>query len=206
MPESIGYAHLRPSLKTGDIVLMSGSSVFSRVIRKLTGSPWSHVGMVVRIEQFDTLLLWESTTNGHDKDVQTGTVKRGVQLVPLSKRVNDHDGGLAFRPLSRSLDDEELRKLNDFRRSEKDKGYDFDGLELLRAALDSGLFWSNREDLAAYFCSELIAETYQALGFLDETIPSNEYTPNDFSTSAPVPLALQGGVGLGEEIIVQRDG
>ena len=205
MPEPVGYASLRPKLKSGDIVLMGGSSVFSRVIRKLTGSPWSHVGMVVRIEQFDTLLLWESTTNGHDKDVQTGTVKRGVQLVPLSKRVNDHDGNLAFRRLSRGLSDDEIGKLNAFRRSVKDKGYDFDALELLRAALDSGLFWSNREDLGAYFCSELIAETYQSLGFLDETKPSNEYTPNDFSTSAPAPLELQGGVHLGEEIVVKRD-
>jgi hypothetical protein len=178
MPE---YEDIRSSLKTGDVVLMGGSSIFSRAIRRLTRSKWSHVGMVMKVEEFDTLLLWESTTNGHDKDVQTGEVKRGVQLVP------------------------EITKLNKFRHSVKEKPYDFDGLELLRSAIESRLFWSNREDLSAYFCSELIAETYQTLGFLSEALPSNEYTPNDFSSSAAVPLDFQGGMSLDDEIIVQEE-
>jgi hypothetical protein len=202
MPE---YEDIRSSLKTGDVVLMGGSSIFSRAIRRLTRSKWSHVGMVMKVEEFDTLLLWESTTNGHDKDVQTGEVKRGVQLVPLSKRVKDHTGNIAFRPLSRALNGGEITKLNKFRHSVKDKPYDFDGLELLRSAIDSRLFWSNREDLSAYFCSELIAETYQTLGFLSEALPSNEYTPNDFSSSAAVPLDFQGGMSLDDEIIVQEE-
>ena len=164
MPALHEYAEIRPSLRNGDIVLMGGTSIFSRIIRRMTGSRWSHVGMVVRIDALDTVLLWESTTSGHEEDVQTGAIKRGVQLVPLSKRVTDHTGNLAFRRLSRELTGAELGKLNAFRHSVKDKGYDFDGLELLRAALDTGLFWRNREDLSAYFCSELIAETYQALG------------------------------------------
>ncbi|MDE0172208.1 MAG: YiiX/YebB-like N1pC/P60 family cysteine hydrolase [Defluviicoccus sp.] len=205
MPETHAFSDLRPRLKTGDIVLMGGTSIFSRAIRKLTGSDWSHVAMVVRVEEYDTVLLWESTTNGHDKDVQTGEIKRGVQLVPLSKRVSEHTGNLAFRLLSRELTRTEIGRLNAFRHSVKDKGYDFDGLELLRAALDSGLFWSNREDLTAYFCSELIAETYQAIGFLDKTKPSNEYTPDDFSVGAAPPLELQGGVHLGDEIVVSRE-
>lgn len=161
--------------------------------------------MVVRVEEYDTVLLWESTTNGHDKDVQTGEIKRGVQLVPLGKRVSEHTGNLAFRLLSRELTRIEIGRLNALRHSAKDKGYYFDGLELLRAALASGLFWSNREDLTAFFCSELIAETYQATGFLNEAKPSNEYTPDDFSVGAAPPLELQGGVGLSDEIVVSRE-
>ena len=184
---------------------MGGTSIFSRAIRMVTGSLWSHVGMVMKIDEPDILLLWESTTNGHDEDVQTGEIKRGVQLVPLSKRVRDHTGNLGFRPLSRALTVDETAALNGFRHSVKDKGYDFDALELLRAALDSGLFWQNREDLSAYFCSELIAETYQAIGFLDASKPSNEYTPDDFSSNASQPLGLLNAVELGDEIIVKRE-
>lgn len=205
MPEVRDYADIRRTLKTGDIVLMGGTSIFSRAIRMLTGSRWSHVAMVMRVDEHDMLLLWESTTNGHGTDVQTGTIKRGVQLVPLSKRVGDHAGDLAFRPLSRGLTRSEMAALNEFRHAVKDKGYDFDGLELLRAALDDGLFWKNREDLSAFFCSELIAETYQAIGFLSEDKPSNEYTPNDFSSGASEPLGLLNGVSLGDEIVVKRE-
>ncbi len=199
------YEEVRPNLKTGDIVLMGGSSIFSRAIRMLTKSDWSHVGMVMKIDQFDTLLLWESTTNGHDEDVQTNEVKRGVQLVPLSKRVRDHKGNLAFRPLSRGLNEDEVIALNAFRHTVKDKPYDFNGFELLKSAVDSGLFWSNREDLSAYFCSELIADTYQELRFLSEDLPSNEYTPSDFSVAAAKPLELLNGVSLGDEIVIQRE-
>ena len=205
MSEIREYEEVRPELKTGDIVLMGGTSIFSRAIRMLTDSRWSHVGMVMKIDEPDILLLWESTTNGHDKDVQTGKIKRGVQLVPLSKRVKDHTGNLGFRPLNRGITQAEMAKLNSFRHSVKDKGYDFDGLELLRAALDAGLFWENREDLSAYFCSELIAETYQAIGFLDDVKPSNEYTPDDFSSESSQPLGLQNGVELGNEIIVKQE-
>lgn len=205
MPEIREYADVRRELKTGDIVLMGGTSIFSRAIRMLTGSMWSHVGMVMKIDEPDILLLWESTTNGHDEDVQTGEIKRGVQLVPLSKRVRDHTGNLGFRSLNRRLTSAEMAKLNKFRHSVKDKGYDFDGLELLRAALDSGLFWENREDLSAYFCSELIADTYREIGFLDGGKPANEYTPDDFSSKASPPLSLLNGVWLGNEIIVKRE-
>ena len=199
------YSEIRPRLKTGDIVLMGGTSLFSRAIRKLTGSKWSHVGMVIKIKEPDMLLLWESTTSGLGKDVQTGKVKRGVQLLPLSQRVSDHKGNLCFRPLNRSLESGELKKLGDFRHSVKDKGYDFDAIELLRAAVDAGQYWQNREDLSAYFCSELIAETYQAIGFLDEIKNSNEYTPNDFSSNAHQALVLKEGVKFRKEIIIKRE-
>jgi hypothetical protein len=155
------YNELRKDLKTGDIVLMGGTSIFSRAIRLLTRSKWSRVGMVMKVEEFDMLLLWESTTNGHDEDVQTKKVKRGVQLVPLSKRVRGHTGNLAFRQLSRPLHDGEITTLNEFRHSVRDRPYDFNGLELLKSALDFGAFLTNSEDLSAYFCSELIADTYQ---------------------------------------------
>ena len=205
MAQVQSYEEVRPNLKTGDIVLMGGSSIFSRAIRLLTHSKWSHVGMVMKVEEFDTLLLWESTTNGHDVDVQTKKVKRGVQLVPLSKRVRDHTGNLAFRQLSRRLHNEEITNLNQFRHSVRDKPYDFNGFELLKSALDFGALLTNSEDLSAYFCSELIADTYQELGFLSEDLPSNEYTPNDFSSSAKSGLELLGDISLEDEIMVQEE-
>lgn len=199
------YNDVRSDLKTGDIVLMGSSSIFSRAIRMLTRSKWSHVGMVMKIEEFDTLLLWESTTNGHDKDVDSGEIERGVQLVPLSKRVRDHTGNLAFRPLSRGLTGDEIITLNKFRHTVKDKPYDFNGFELLKSVFDTGALFSNSEDLSAYFCSELIADTYQELGFLSEALPSNEYTPNDFASDSKVPLDFLGSISLRDEIVIQAE-
>lgn len=196
----LAYSAVRDQLKTGDIILMAGESVFSWAIRRFTGSKWSHVGMVVRSPDIDAVLLWESTTTGHPEDYATPDgrePKRGVQLPPLSKRVRDYDGKVALRRLDRALTKAEVQRLTAFRHEVKDRDYDFDALQLLRSAMDEGLFWRNREDLQSFFCSELIAEGYQRMGLLPETKPSNEYTPDDFARDAGDVLPLQ-GVTLGK--------
>lgn len=198
----VAYSQIRHELKNGDIILMSGESVFSWAIRRFTGGSWSHVGMVVKIAELDAVLLWESTTSGHPDDHMTPEgqePKRGVQLPPLSKRVRDYDGKVSVRQLDRALNQEEINKLSAFRHEVKDRDYDYDALQLLRSAMDEGLFWRNREDLQSFFCSELVAETYQRIGLLpDESSAkaSNEYTPSDFAPDADPALPLK-GVKLG---------
>ena len=78
-------------------------------------------------------------------------------------------------------------------------------LELVRAAWD-GPFGRNEENLDSIFCSELIAEAYQAMGLLQcDTkggAPSNEYTPKYFAEEGN--LALQGKWTLGPARLVKR--
>jgi len=64
------------------------------------------------------------------------------------------------------------------------KPYERSEAELLKAAWDGIGGASRGEDLSSLFCSELVAEAYQAMGLLPEWpkgLPSNEYTPMDFS-------------------------
>jgi hypothetical protein len=58
------------------------------------------------------------------------------------------------------------------------------------------------EDLTSLFCSELVAEAYQRLGLLDESTPSNEFTPADFSEAEGLVL-LKGQ--LGKETFLKID-
>ncbi|MEY4441910.1 MAG: hypothetical protein RL442_910, partial [Pseudomonadota bacterium] len=51
---------LRKRLQTGDILLCSGSGVFSDLIQQATDSPWSHVALIVRLDAIDRILLFES--------------------------------------------------------------------------------------------------------------------------------------------------
>jgi hypothetical protein len=199
----VAYRALRPLLKSGDLVLTSGQTVFSRAIRFLTRSQWSHVGMVICADEWDMVLLWESTIGSTIPDVELARLKRGVQLVPLSERVRTYPGRFAVRSLSRPLTGDESDILRGFRRSYHDRDYDYDAAELLRSAIDIRMLGDQREDLSSFFCSELIAETYQALGFLGEGKPSNEYVPHDFSSQGS--LALEKGVQFGPETIVTWD-
>jgi len=197
----IDYQLLRHELKTGDIILTSGTTLFSRAIRWMTKSYWSHVGMIVRADQWDFVLMWESTTGVRIKDVESTKFNHGVQLVPLSERLKAYDGTFAIRQLNRPLSESETQTLSRFRHEVSGRRFDYNMVELLRAAWDSGIMSDNHEELSSLFCSELIAETFQALGFLDEDRPSNEYVPSDFSTEQSLPLKR--GVSLGEEIMVR---
>jgi hypothetical protein len=79
--------------------------------------------------------------------------------------------------------------------------YERSELELLKAAYEGPLGQSKGEDLSSLFCSELVAEGYQAMELLPEWpkgLPSNEYIPLDFSERRA--LKLLKGYALGPEI------
>jgi len=195
------YKNLRATLKTGDIVLFSGKSPVSAMIKLTTKSPWSHVGMVMRLESYDTVLLWESTGLKDIPDVEDGTAEMGVQLVPMSERVASYDGEVSLRSIDNyTCDETTYQTLSKFRRAERKKPFDWNILEAFKAAYD-GPFGKNNEDFAAYFCSELVAETYEKMGLLPGTEPANEYTPRDFSSAES--LALLRGAQLENEMPIK---
>ena len=198
------YESIRDTLDTGDLVLFSGTSHVSNFLKLCTFSKWSHVGMVVRIPDWDQVLLWESTTLGHVQDFIDGKAKRGVQTVLLSERIRAYRGDVAIRQLTRFERTDEMRhSLCAFRRWAKNRDYEQRTLELIRAAYD-GPFGENQEDLSSLFCSELVAEAYQRMGLLSDDLPSNEYTPRDFS-SENKRLAILGGAMLTDEIEVRYE-
>ena len=51
-----------------------------------------------------------------------------------------------------------------------------------------GRFFHIRVMLDKYFCSELVAETFLKLGFIDDKKPINAYVPVDFSDKGQVHL------------------
>lgn len=178
--ELAAYDAIRGKLDTGDIVLFSGFSRFSRVIQVVTRCQYSHIGMVVKSTDLDTLLLWESTTLTSIPDMETGRAVKGVQIHQLSNRVFGYVGLVAVRRLSKSPTLAQRKKLNEFRAEVKGRPYEQSLIELAKAALD--IFSPDQEDenLSSLFCSELVAEAYQRMGILKENKPSNEYTPSDF--------------------------
>lgn len=176
------YLKHRDIMSTGDIILFSGKGLFSSLIKWRTNSPWSHVGMVIRLDEYDFVGLWESTTLSDLTDLDTGVPRKGVQVVPLSLRIANYDGEIAFRKLNQyDYLEEELNEIVMRLRQEfKGKQYETSENELLKAVYD-GPFGKNKQDLSSLFCSELVAEAYRELGFLPSHVSSNEYTPADFA-------------------------
>lgn len=186
-PKAKTYSELRKVLDTGDLILFSGKGVVSYIVRWFCGSKWSHIGMVVRVSDGDMILLFESTTLSKTKDLLSGKLRRGVQLVSLSERLASYDGEVGVVFLTAARTQEMLKSLNDFRAEMRDKPYEKHFLSLVKSAYD-GCLGDNKEDLASVFCSELVAEAYQRMGILSNSIPSSEYTPADFDGNHKLPF------------------
>lgn len=188
------YQELRPAIQTGDLVLFSGKGAISAGIKWMTGSRWSHVGMALRLDEWDMVLLWESTTLSNIADITSGKLRQGVQLSPLSRRIATYPGEVAIRHLEVERTPAMHQALRRLRETVKGRPYESDKLELLKSAYDGPWGGTGGEDLSTLFCSELIAEAYQCMGLLPESPPSNEYTPGDFTEKAELPL-LKGRLG-----------
>src|SRR5215813_5534020 len=93
------FEELRPTLDTGDVLLFAGESRFSRGIKRLTRSRWSHSALVARPHAGGPLLLWEATLDTDLADVVTHEIASGVNLYDLEHWIRHYAGETAIRPL-----------------------------------------------------------------------------------------------------------
>ncbi|WP_432452066.1 YiiX/YebB-like N1pC/P60 family cysteine hydrolase [Agarivorans sp. QJM3NY_29] len=185
-------------LKTGDLVFFSSKGLGSSLIRVGTFSPWSHVGMVLQLANYDFVTLWEAVPSRDGFCLYAQRASKGVQVVALEERVAQHQGDVAVRQLmGEELNQAALDNLMQLLEQLQGRRYEQDFWQLTRAGWD-GPWGGNSQDLSSLFCSELVAAAYQRLGLLDETKPANEYTPADFSEDALRELNF--GFYLSEEV------
>lgn len=189
-------AHLA-SLKTGDIILFSGTCWVGKTIKLLSWSRWSHVGMVVYGPSHSEPMVYESTHCNKLKCFDTGENTMGVQLVPLKDRVDIYKGRVAYRHLYSELSEEQLYSLKLFRHSMQGKDFERSKYQMWSSNYS---FIPSKEDLSSLFCSELIAAAYQELGLLGKEIPSNKFVPKDFSAKGNIDFI---GATLGPEIMLK---
>jgi Permuted papain-like amidase enzyme, YaeF/YiiX, C92 family len=72
------YRTYREQLQTGDLIFFSGNLIASKLISMGTKSAFSHIGMVVRLDEIDRVFLVEA-------------VETGVRFAPLSKYVGKNN-------------------------------------------------------------------------------------------------------------------
>lgn len=149
------YPILRTSLRTGDLLFASGDYLVSRAIQKVTKSPWSHIGIIFKIEEIDRVLLLESVED------------MGVRFVPLSKYTDDYENGAPYdgRLVVARVNDfapSEIAPIAKFGIDELTRPYDKDEVSkiIARIALKIGKLERDRE----YICSELVYECFLKAG------------------------------------------
>jgi len=181
--ESTDYQTVREDMKPGDVIAFGGKQNFSQVIKTVTRSEVSHVGVILQsrlvtdpedADRFVNQIIESTSLNG----------KSGVQINRMSDHIDAYKGEILWLPLSQGI----RSKLNavefyNFLLKQNDKKYDI--LQAMFSALDRmddlplvGGITHNREDFSKFFCSELVSAGLEA-GDVIETINASEVTPID---------------------------
>lgn len=167
----IDYTILRPALKNGDVVAFGGTSVVSTIIKTITKSNVSHVGIIIKTSPGfgnPIIQIIESTSL---EDTYSG-----VQISRLSHRINTYNGSVWILPLDDYLRTQlDVRAYLKFILSQNGKPYDY--FQAFHSHFDK-FFPDTPMDLSRLFCSELVTAGLQAGGLdhLSELNPS-EQTP-----------------------------
>ena len=160
------YTAFRASIKPGDLLLCSGTGLFSHAIRTVTNSPWSHVGFVMPLAAIDRVMVLESVES------------IGVRTVPLSKYLKNYDtngnpypGGVIIARHDDFPSDniDAMRRLS--QRAVDMFGYPYDNQEIANIALRIASTWAGLSSPSAalarnreYICSEYVYECYDSIG------------------------------------------
>lgn len=171
LPEN--YLDNRSRVNTGDLILFSGKGLFSSVIKKVTQSSISHIGMalVFRDNINDMVLVVESM---YDRNVKKG----GPTVNELSEHIHHYEGDIYLRRCGRYLSSNELMRFDVARQKFKNLPYEPNFFNMLLIALR--LTNKDGTGLASFFCSELVAAILQYMNLIDERFLPSAYLPCDF--------------------------
>jgi len=131
------YNGIRESIKTGDCILWHSNSLLGKIIQLFTKSEYNHASLVIRFSEFDM-----------DRVYILEALENGIVLLPLSNRLESHNGEAFLLPLVAELDDIELRKIM-ARISLQKSGINYDYKSLLL-----NIFGRVNTDPNKFFCSE----------------------------------------------------
>ena len=187
------YAEVAPQVRTGDLILCSGSSGFSRLIRWATGSPWSHVAIAVRLDPLDKVVVMESVE------------KIGVRAVALKSFLSRDSNGRKPYPgrlLLARHDEfqakstaEGLKRMADFaadRLGAPFKPSEITKIALRIAAGALNLRVPGRLDPDDEFiCSEYVAKCYAQIGIEIPWDGRGFVAPVDIANAPPVQAIAQ---------------
>lgn len=170
------YTDIRSKLKTGDVVLFSGTSAFSVLIKLITKCKFSHSAVVVR--DGDRVNIFEAVDKGVGVNSLDGWY---VQEARMSQRIAERKGFYAIRPILGPRTEGMLQAFTQFRKEVDGRPYEQNMFNLAKPALADLGITGDVDDLSSMFCSECVAASLQHMGILPTLTGSTWYSPRHFS-------------------------
>lgn len=175
-------------VETGDILLFRSQDIGSKIARGVIGSKYDHVALIIKYSSGKIALLEATNTDG------VGILMWEEFLANEWHKLSQR---LMLRQLVVERTDEMLIKLEEFVKKVDGKKFKISPIKLLQR---SSLEVPGEE--SSFFCSELVASAYKAMGLLSAEIPASSYWPGDFSSDKNLNLV---GAKLSREILIDFD-
>jgi hypothetical protein len=190
------YEKIKHTFKTGDLLLFEGNGFFSSLIKCVTCSCISHIGMVIEEKDIPNILMNQKRKSKdglylfHSNkgrlpylyDVLTNDIQSGVQLNILKDALINYNGNVYYKKLlKKNKEQPNFDNIENLILKFKRTPYEEDYIQLCCAAYD-GPCGENQMDITQLFCSELVSYIYMKYGIIynDIGMPSNEFVPKDF--------------------------
>jgi hypothetical protein len=179
------YENIINVLKTGDIFLCSGNYLVSQLIKEVSTSMFSHVGIIVKWGEH--ILLMESVEDD------------GVRIVPLDHYLYNYENSnqkyngslyVARHNLLANLnnEDENIKTLTKTGLNLLNRSYDKN--EIARIIARIGLGMGKHKDNNEYICSEFVNECFKKIGIEIMTGPEGFIFPEHIAADQNVePIA-----------------
>lgn len=171
---------------TGDIILFSDITYIpSRIIEWVTGSKYSHVGIVLKDPTYINPLLkglyiFESTGLSPIVDSEDNKRKTGVQIRKLENVLDDYNGAIYWRKLHTQRNEAFIQKIIEIHNKVHDKPYDVQPIDWLKSMFDNRR--GDSQIISRFFCSALVTYIYDVLGFVPPDTPWSIIRPKDLGT------------------------
>ena len=181
----IPYQEARKQIRSGDILLCSGSSMLSGLIKFATKSVWSHVGFVLRVDAIDRIMVMESV-----EDV-------GVRTVPLSSYIYSYNGSKKPYPgrilIARHGAFKEVYTHDISQKGVDLLGHPYNYAQILKIAgrlawlaLGFGSKMKTMQDDGAYICSEYAYHIFKSVHVPIQHTGEGFVIPGDFARTEAV--------------------
>ena len=179
---------LEPGMRTGDLILFSGTSAESEWIKALTLGEFSHAAMIYRPDPTQAPLLWQEAPEGIVTDpwVTPPAVHAGAQLGDALAATQLITYTYKDAPFYVALDWERPDTLNDLMADVLTTYEDRPFGTILEMVLHylMGHFRNASSGDATLYCAQLVAVTYMRIGLLSDERPANYYAPSSFDPSS----------------------
>ena len=186
--QRISDYHLRRNANTGDLLLFCSKGVLAKVQRGITRGIFDHIAMIMCFASGKIILLEATEKDGVSCLEWEYFMKMDWHLMYTK---------IVYMSLETIRSDVMIRNLEKFVRKVDGKKFGINPKKLIGKSSDTE---PGTEE--TFFCSELVASAYKAMGLLPPTLKSSSIWPADFINEKKLPLINS---RFGQEMLLDFD-